>query len=65
MTLPVSESNEWGQIYPLLSHLAAVASPVSGVNCERDFSTLKRVRTDDMAMTEVADMPNTYPIELA
>ncbi|KAJ8356546.1 hypothetical protein SKAU_G00193400 [Synaphobranchus kaupii] len=36
MTLLDSECDEWGQIYPLLSRLAAVALviPVSSVNCE-------------------------------
>ncbi|XP_076592637.1 uncharacterized protein LOC143324214 [Chaetodon auriga] len=48
MSLLASECDEWGQIYPLLSHLAAVALviPVSSVNCERDFSTMNRVKSD-------------------
>ncbi|XP_051247400.1 uncharacterized protein LOC127358382 isoform X2 [Dicentrarchus labrax] len=48
MTLLASECNEWGQIYPLLSRLAAIALviPVSSVNCERDFSTMNRVKSD-------------------
>ncbi|XP_036975521.1 zinc finger protein 862-like isoform X3 [Acanthopagrus latus] len=48
MTLLASECDEWGQIYPLLSRLAAIALviPVSSVNCERDFSTMNRVKSD-------------------
>lgn len=41
-----AQNEEWGQLYPCLSQLAAIALtvPVSSVNCERDFSTMKRVR---------------------
>ncbi|XP_057711367.1 zinc finger protein 862-like [Corythoichthys intestinalis] len=48
LSLLASECDEWGQIYPLLSHLAGVALviPVSSVNCERDFSTMNRVKSD-------------------
>lgn len=53
MNLLGSECNEWGQIYPLPSRLAAVALVilVSSVNCERDsyFSTMNRVRTEYVA----------------
>ncbi len=40
-----SEFDEWADIYPCLSQLAAVALviPVSSVNCERDFSAMSRV----------------------
>ncbi|CAL8337679.1 unnamed protein product [Merluccius merluccius] len=40
-----SEVGEWGQLFPLLSKLAAIGLtvPVSSVNCERDFSTMNRV----------------------
>ncbi|XP_034084354.1 uncharacterized protein LOC117554177 [Gymnodraco acuticeps] len=43
-----SEVGEWGLLYPSLSKLAAIGLtiPVSSVNCERDFSTLNRVKTD-------------------
>lgn len=55
MSLLASECDEWGQIYPLLSRLAAVALviPVSNVNCERDFSMMNRVRAK--GMTGVAE----------
>ncbi|XP_059911000.1 uncharacterized protein LOC132460027 [Gadus macrocephalus] len=48
LRLLASECDEWGLIYPLLSRLAAIALvvPVSSVNCERDFSTMNRVKTD-------------------
>lgn len=41
-----SQYDEWGQLYPSLSKLAAIVLtvPVSSVNCERDFSTMNRVR---------------------
>ncbi|KAL2078835.1 hypothetical protein ACEWY4_024579 [Coilia grayii] len=40
-----SQHDEWCQLYPSLSKLAAIALtvPVSSVNCERDFSTMNRV----------------------
>ncbi|KAL7373291.1 hypothetical protein ABVT39_003142 [Epinephelus coioides] len=46
LTLLASEFDEWDNIYPCLSLLASIALviPVSSVNCERDFSTLNRVR---------------------
>ncbi|XP_058469224.1 uncharacterized protein LOC131443548 isoform X3 [Solea solea] len=48
MSLLASECDGWRQIYPLLSRLAAVALviPVSSVDCERDFSTMNRVKSD-------------------
>ena len=41
-----SQYGELGQLYPCLSKLAAIALtvPVGSVNCERDFSTMNRVR---------------------
>ncbi|XP_035854098.1 zinc finger protein 862-like [Sander lucioperca] len=43
-----SQHDEWYQIYPSLSKLAAITLtvPISSVNCERDFSTMNRVKTD-------------------
>ncbi|KAK7880350.1 hypothetical protein WMY93_033006 [Mugilogobius chulae] len=43
-----SQNEEWGQLYPGMSQLAAIALtvPISSVNCERDFSTMNRVKTD-------------------
>ncbi|KAG5275785.1 hypothetical protein AALO_G00124530 [Alosa alosa] len=43
-----SQHDKWYQIYPSLSKLAAIAFtvPISSVNCERDFSTMNRVKTD-------------------
>jgi len=40
-----AQIDEWGQLYPGLNKLAAIALsiPISSVNCERDFSTLNRV----------------------
>ncbi|XP_061750016.1 uncharacterized protein LOC133549001 isoform X13 [Nerophis ophidion] len=48
LTLLASEFDEWDNVYPCLSLLAGIALviPVSSVNCERDFSTLNRVKTD-------------------
>ncbi|XP_054483270.1 uncharacterized protein LOC129116382 [Anoplopoma fimbria] len=48
MTRLASQIDEWGQLYPGLNKLAAIGLtiPVSSVNCERDFSTLNRVKTD-------------------
>nr|XP_023853130.1 zinc finger protein 862-like [Salvelinus alpinus] len=47
MTKLTSQFDEWGQLYPCLSQLAiALTLPVSYVNCERDFSAVKRVKTD-------------------
>lgn len=41
-----SQNDEWAQLYPSISQLAAIALtvPISSVNCERDFSTMNRVR---------------------
>ncbi|KAK7172433.1 hypothetical protein R3I93_004692 [Phoxinus phoxinus] len=46
MSKLASQHDEWCQIYPSLSKLAAIALtvPISSVNCERDFSTMNRVR---------------------
>ena len=46
MQLLASENDEWAEIFPLLSQLAAagLVIPVSSVNCERDFSTMNRVK---------------------
>ncbi|KAK5871515.1 hypothetical protein PBY51_004394 [Eleginops maclovinus] len=43
-----SQNDEGAQLYPSLSQLAAIALtvPISSVNCERDFSTMNRVKTD-------------------
>ncbi|KAF3859022.1 hypothetical protein F7725_021421 [Dissostichus mawsoni] len=43
-----SKYEEFGVLYPTISQLAAIALtvPVSSVNCERDFSTLNRVKTN-------------------
>ncbi|XP_062332851.1 zinc finger protein 862-like [Osmerus eperlanus] len=48
MTKLPSQHDEWCEIYPSLSKLAAIAlmMPISSVNCERDFSTMNRVKTD-------------------
>ncbi|KAL3056819.1 hypothetical protein OYC64_019321 [Pagothenia borchgrevinki] len=45
---PSSNYEEFGVLYPTVSQLAACALtvPVSSVNCERDFSTLNRVKTN-------------------
>lgn len=52
MNLLGRECNEWGRVYPLPSRLAAVALVilVSSLNCERDFFTMNRVRTEDVAI---------------
>ncbi|XP_041924814.1 uncharacterized protein LOC121688957 isoform X3 [Alosa sapidissima] len=44
LSLLASEFDEWANLYPCLSLLASIALviPVSSVNCERDFSTMKR-----------------------
>lgn len=41
-----SQNDEWAQLYPSMSKLAAIVLtvPISSVNCERDFSTMNRVR---------------------
>jgi len=46
MSKLASQHDEWCQIYPSLSKLAAIALtvPISSVNCERDFSTMNRVK---------------------
>ncbi|KAK5866641.1 hypothetical protein PBY51_020816 [Eleginops maclovinus] len=43
-----SQNDEWAQLYPSLSQLAAIVLtvPISSVNCERDFPTMNRVKTD-------------------
>ncbi|KAL3063836.1 hypothetical protein OYC64_000205 [Pagothenia borchgrevinki] len=43
-----SKYEEFGVLYPTISQLAAIALtvPVSSVNCERDISTLNRVKTN-------------------
>ncbi|KAK0135006.1 Zinc finger protein 862 [Merluccius polli] len=43
-----SKYEEFGVLYPNLCKLAAIALtvPLSSVNCERDFSTMNRVKTD-------------------
>ncbi|KAK5859373.1 hypothetical protein PBY51_020933 [Eleginops maclovinus] len=43
-----SQNDEWAQLYPSMSQLAAIALtvPISSVNCERDFSMMNRVKTD-------------------
>ncbi|KAJ8011839.1 hypothetical protein DPEC_G00062450 [Dallia pectoralis] len=48
MSKLASQHDEWCQIYPSLSKLAAIALtvPISSVNCERDFSMMNRVKTD-------------------
>ncbi|KAK7141431.1 hypothetical protein R3I93_010952 [Phoxinus phoxinus] len=48
LRLLASEIDEWANLYPCLSLLAGIALviPVSSVNCERDFSTMNRVKTD-------------------
>ncbi|RXN12206.1 zinc finger protein 862-like [Labeo rohita] len=48
LSLLASEFDEWANLYPCLSLLASIALviPVSSVNCERDFSTMNRVKTD-------------------
>ncbi|KAK1901792.1 Zinc finger protein 862 [Dissostichus eleginoides] len=48
MQLLASEKDEWAEIYPNLRLLssAGLVIPVSSVNCERDFSTMNRVKTD-------------------
>ncbi|KAK5924626.1 hypothetical protein CgunFtcFv8_017222 [Champsocephalus gunnari] len=48
MQLLASEKDEWSEIYPNLCLLSSVGLviPVSSVNCERDFSTMNRVKTD-------------------
>ncbi|XP_071060695.1 uncharacterized protein [Pseudochaenichthys georgianus] len=48
MQLLASEKDEWAEIYPNLCLLSSVGLviPVSSVNCERDFSTMNRVKTD-------------------
>lgn len=42
MQLLASENDEWAEIYPNLCLLEAtqLLTPVSSVNCERDFSTV-------------------------
>lgn len=46
MQMLASENDEWAELYPLLGKLSAagLVIPVSSVNCERDFSTMNRVR---------------------
>lgn len=46
MSKMASQTDEWGLLYPCLSQLSAIALtvPISTVNCERDFSAMKRVR---------------------
>ncbi|XP_056267618.1 uncharacterized protein LOC130191903 isoform X1 [Pseudoliparis swirei] len=46
MQLLASEKDEWAEIYPNLCLLASagLVIPVSSVNCERDFSTMNRVK---------------------
>ncbi|XP_034059599.1 zinc finger protein 862-like [Gymnodraco acuticeps] len=48
MQMLASENDEWAELYPLLGKLSAagLVIPVSSVNCERDFSTMNRVKTD-------------------
>ncbi|KAM9354951.1 uncharacterized protein KZ484_013126 [Pholidichthys leucotaenia] len=48
MTMLACQNDEWGQLYPSPSQLAAIALtvPISSVNCERDISTMNRVKTD-------------------
>ncbi|XP_073718948.1 zinc finger protein 862 isoform X2 [Misgurnus anguillicaudatus] len=48
LSLLASEFDEWANLYPFLSLLASIALviPISSVNCERDFSTMNRVKTD-------------------
>ncbi|XP_054588645.2 zinc finger protein 862 [Nothobranchius furzeri] len=43
-----AQNDEWANLYPMVSKLAAIAMtvPISSVNCERDFSTMNRVKTD-------------------
>ncbi|XP_058649491.1 uncharacterized protein LOC131550960 [Onychostoma macrolepis] len=43
-----SQYDEWRQLYPSLSQLAAIALkvPISSVNCKRDFSVMNRVKTE-------------------
>nr|XP_020448943.1 uncharacterized protein LOC109956295 [Monopterus albus] len=43
-----SKYEEYGNLYPTLSLLASIALtvPLSSVNCERDFSTMNRVKTN-------------------
>ena len=46
LTKLASQHDEWREIYLSLSKLGAIALtvPVSSVNCERDFTTMNRVR---------------------
>nr|XP_055052185.1 uncharacterized protein LOC129437856 [Misgurnus anguillicaudatus]XP_055052186.1 uncharacterized protein LOC129437856 [Misgurnus anguillicaudatus] len=48
LSLLESEFDEWANLYPFLSLLASIALviPISSVHCERDFSTMNRVKTD-------------------
>lgn len=48
LMLIVSEDTSFSSLYPSLSYLASIALilPLSTADCERGFSTLKRIKTD-------------------
>ena len=50
---------EWGQLYPCLSQLAEIplTITVSSVNCKRDFSAMKRVRTFKCESSSTLSLP--------